>query len=352
MSSEQTKTTANTQMRNNQKRFNKNQSNGKRGGFKGGRGGRGRGGKKQFNGRRSIKDNRTIYIGKVFTRDLEGNGNLTQKLIDQRIQLLIDYLNTLGKVENIYREDGYMLATYSTHEEAVKALQTLKNRDSRDKAMIAMKDKLKNKNFPESTCPNMAHYSYNWSDKQVKTQKPKTAYVNTGITQPTTKNVVANGEAKQTKKKEKKKSKKEEKTETAPQTKPVKAPVDAEDLRREAEKAKLKDELTYLSQQQNQIRSEVNAEKTRVAARTERIAKLSEELERVELEKQRIARKLSAEQQWKKIGEERIAKLEEELNHIIADFQHAEQRLLATQHPEFANGQTTTNWAEESINQL
>jgi len=110
----------------------------------------------------------------------------------------------------------------------------------------------------------------------------------------------------------------------------------AEELRKEVEKAKIKDELSYLHEQQKKVRSELEAEKERCKSRDDRIKTVSDELNRVDQEKTRLQRNLLTEQKWKNEAEDRILKLQEELQHINQEEQGAENRL---------NSQTDdTNW--------
>jgi len=294
-------------------------------------------------GQRHTNESRTIYIGKIFNRDLEGT-SISDQLIKQRINSLKDIIHNLGRVEALSYDanTSHMLVTFENREQASAALKKLRNREECEALMSKTKEKLTQLKLPESTCPTLHYYRYEWSDRPAQPKGAKNAYVSKPK-QVQAKTVVAEEKKPQTQPPKKPKQKKEKKQKSVAKPKQQEEqtenpPADVDDLRRVAEKAKLQDEITYLIQQQAQVRNGLEAERNRCQARETRIARLSEELQRVELEKQSLERSLSAEQQLKKLGEERIAKLEEELAHLIQEQTTVENRLqLQQQHPDLLN---------------
>jgi hypothetical protein len=296
--------------------------------------------------------------------------NLGSQLIDERFKGLRKALQSLGKVEQIsdgVQSGNFILVTYESHEEAEKALKSLKSKQATEKLMYELETYYAEQKLPKTLVPDLFRYRYDWSDKPIPKKTTKNAFV-----QPKTETVSApkatpkqpeekkekkkvekkveeKEEKKVEKKEEKKVEKKEKATKPVQQEKPVvqekqpeKKKVDADALRGEAEKARLKDELAYLDSQQGQVKAEIVAEKERSKTRGDRIAKLSEELSRVDLEKQRLERQLNAENHWQRSADERISKLEEELQHMIQEYKGAELQ--------FKNTTLLGKWSDEIEN--
>jgi chromosome segregation ATPase len=317
--------------------------------------------------RPSNKDSRTIYIGKVFTDDLEGS-SIADKLKEQRIKYLRDVLEQYGTIESFDAQvnEAYALVTYETHKAADDALRTLRNREEVDTILDRVRGKLTQSKLPSAVCPELHRYKYNWSDKQ-SSNRARTAGVKGNAQLP--KNVVAKKTSDQQvpspttaqqpiaqqqqqapkPKKSRKPKVDEEQAEPQPQQqqqpKPKKSQQQsvqqqaqanavspktqqgADDLQREAERARLTQDLHYLRQQQQHVSQELAAESDRCRARDERINRLSEELSRVRAQEQFLEGQLKAEQNWKQAAEERIVKLTEEVNHFVQEQKQVEKRL-------------------------
>jgi chromosome segregation ATPase len=329
-------------------------------------GGRSRGSVRRDGDRPLNKDSRTIYIGKVFTDDLEGS-SIADKLKEQRIKYLRDVLEQYGTIESFDAQinEAYALVTYETHKAADDALKTLRNREEVDTILDRVRGKLTQSKLPSAVCPELHRYKYNWSDKQ-SSNRARTAGVKGTVQLP--KNVVAKKTSDQqapspttaqqpvaqqqqaSKQKKPRKSKgDEEQAEPQPQQqqqpKPKKSQQQnvqqqaqanavspktqqgADDLQREAERARLTQDLQYLRQQQQHVSQELSAESDRCRARDERINRLSEELSRVRAQEQFLEGQLNAEQNWKQAAEERIVKLTEEVNHFVQEQKQVEKRL-------------------------
>lgn len=349
--------------------------------------GRGRGaprGDRPFNN----KDSKTIYIGKVFTDDLDGSA-LSDKLKDQRIKYLREALDQFGPIDSFDAPsgEGYVLLSYETHQAADSALKTLKNADQVDSILARIKDKINTSKLPLAVTPNLHKYRYSWSDKPAPSrnaprgknapQMPKTVVASTKKTTdqttsspstPQTQPQQQQQSAPQTqqqqtqpKPKKERKPKQEEQTQEQPtqqQAQPSqptqtqqqqpkqkksqqqqavqqqqqsalspKTQQGADDLQREAERARLSQDMVYLHQQQQHVSQELSAESDRCRARDERINRLSEELNRVRQQEQFLEGQLKAEQKWKTDAEERIAKLTEEINHFAQEEKQVEKRL-------------------------
>jgi len=327
------------------------------------------------------KDSKTIYIGKVFTDDLDGSGIAT-KLKEQRIKYLRDVLDQFGPIESFDAQvnDGYVLLTYETHKAADDALKTLKNRDEVDTIIARVHDKLNQSKLPIAVCPDLHKYRYSWSDKQAPTrtrsagaknapQLPKTVVAKKVSDQqapsPTTAQQPQQSQQQQQQPKAKKarKGKDQEEQEQAPQPQQTqqqqpkkksqqqnvqqqsqvvalspKTQQGADDLQREAERARLTQDLHYLRQQQQHVSQELAAESDRCRARDERINRLSEELSRVRQQEQFLEGQLKAEQNWKQAAEDRIVKLTEEVSHFVQEQKQVEKRLNAVEQQLGSNG--------------
>jgi hypothetical protein len=342
--------------------------------------GRSRGGPR---GERPLnKDSKTIYIGKVFTDDLDGSP-ISEKLKEQRIKYLRDVLEQFGPIESFDAQvnDGYVLLTYESHKSAEDALKTLKNRDEVDQILNRIQEKIYQNKLPTAVTPDLHKYRYSWSDKQTPSrtsrgksavQLPKTVVAKKVSDQqapsPTTAQATQQPQqqTQQPKAKKDRKPKNEEQEQTQPlqqtqqqqnqQPKSKKSQQQnvqqqgqvnamspktqqgADDLQREAERARLSQDLVYLRQQQQHVSQELNAESDRCRARDERINRLSEELNRVRQQEQFLEGQLKAEQKWKADAEERIAKLTEEVNHFVQEQKQVEKRLSTVEQQLKANG--------------
>jgi len=343
--------------------------------------GRGRGGPR--NDRPSNKDSKTLYIGKVFTDDLDGSV-ISEKLKDQRIKYLREVLDQFGAIDSFDAPsgEGYVLLSYDNHQAAENALRTLKNPDEVDIILARIKDKINQSKLPTAVTPNLHKYRYSWSDKQAPSrntrgknapQLPKTVVAtkkttDTNSPSPSTPQQPAQQQQTQQQqqakpKKERKAKPQQEEQQTAQQqeqpqqqAKPKKTQQQnvqqqqqtaalspktqqgADDLQREAERARLAQDLVYLSQQQQHVSQELNAESDRCRARDERINRLSEELNRVRQQEQFLEGQLKAEQKWKTDAEERIAKLTEEISHFVQEEKQVRQRLTTVEQQLGANG--------------
>lgn len=283
---------------------------------------------------KDLSNVRTIYINKVFMRDLEQSG-VGPQLKQQRINLLRDVLSQFGELESFedqVESGNSVLVTYRDHETAVKALESLKNKEETEGLMETAIAKLKKMSLPESVCPPLFKYRYGLATNNKK--GPKTAYAQNKTVQAV-KTVVA-GQSPQTpqspqeqpKQQAAKKEKKGKQTPApAPAAKHEEESVKVEYLTRKTEIARLQEEKAFFARQLTHVRSELEAERVRVGDRLLRITSLSQDLERVQLEKQRLETQLENENKWKKKGEESIAKLEDELRHLQTQQTEAEQRL-------------------------
>jgi len=334
------------------------------------RGSRGPRGDKPLN-----KDSKTIYVGKVFTDDLDGS-QIAEKLKEQRIKYLRDVLDQFGPIESFDPQvnDGYVLLTYDNHKSAEDALRTLKNREEVDTILLRVQDRINQSKLPQAVCPDLHKYRYSWSDKQAPArtagrgkaapQLPKTVVAKKVSDQqapsPTTAQPAQQQQAQQQKPKKPRKGKEQEEQQEQAQPQPTQQPKPkkgqqqniqqqaqvtalspktqgADDLQREAERARLTQDLHYLRQQQQHVSQELAAESDRCRARDERIQRLSEELNRVRQQEQFLESQLKAEQNWKQAAEERILKLTEEVTHFIQEQKQVEKR-LTTVEQQLANG--------------
>lgn len=324
------------------------------------------------------KDSKTIYVGKVFTDDLDGS-QIAEKLKEQRIKYLRDVLDQFGPIESFDPQvnDGYVLLTYDNHKSAEDALRTLKNRDEVDTILLRVQDKINQSKLPQAVCPDLHKYRYSWSDKQAPArttgkgkaapQLPKTVVAKKVSDQqapsPTTAQPTQQSQPQQAQQQKPKKGPRKGKEQEEPvisqpailqPPKPKKGQQQnvqqqaqvttlspktqgADDLQREAERARLTQDLHYLRQQQQHVSQELAAESDRCRARDERIQRLSEELNRVRQQEQFLESQLKAEQNWKQAAEERIVKLTEEVTHFIQEQKQVEKR-LTTVEQQLANG--------------
>lgn len=334
------------------------------------RGDRREGSRRGRSDRTVAKDSKTIYVGKVFTDDLDGS-SIAEKLKEQRIKYLRDVLEQFGVIDSFDAQiaDAYALVTFENHKSAEDALKALKSRDEIDNMLRRVEDKITQSKLPTAVVPQLHKYKYSWSDKQ-SSNRTRSAGVKGNAQLP--KNVVAKKTSDQQapspttaqqpgaqqqqqqqqskpKKTRKPKADQEEQAEAQPQQQQApkskktqqqsvqqqsqvnavspKTQQGADDLQREAERARLTQDLHYLRQQQQHVSQELNAESDRCRARDERINRLSEELSRVRQQEQFLESQLKAEQNWKQAAEDRIVKLTEEVNHFVQEQKQVEKRL-------------------------
>lgn len=323
------------------------------------------------------KNTKTLFIGKIYN-DGMGNSQVSGVLQQHRIKCLKGVLESYGDVEHFsdnIENQGYVLVTYKTRDMAEYALRKLKNKNENEDIMGRIKEQLRKQKISDTVCPNLTRYRYDWSDKQSKSvknaysmkkvtyQSKDTVHKKSSHNQHDKVNGGGSGSGKtdksgkKTKKKKKPKQKKYKKKEEVDETnnsssnsnsgkvkkgtsqqqqhkeqqekveKKEQKVIDAEDLRREADKAKLKDELSYLATQLQHLEEEISAENKRCRDRDERINKLTEELKRVDLTKNRLERQLSNERRWKKLNQDSLAQLKQELEHLHQEQQSARLRL-------------------------
>jgi len=320
------------------------------------------------------KDSKTIYVGKVFTDDLDGS-SIAEKLKEQRIKYLRDVLEQYGAIESFDAQvsEAYALVTYETHKSAEDALKALRNRDEIDGILKRVEDKITQSKLPVAVVPQLHKYKYNWSDKQSSNrtrsvgvkgnaQLPKNVVAkktsDQQVPSPTAAQQTTTQQPSKPKKTRKPKVEQEEQaevqTQQAPKAKKTqqqsvqqqsqvnavspKTQQGADDLQREAERARLAQDLIYLKQQQQHVSQEISAESDRCRARDERINRLSEDLNRVRQQEQFLEGQLKAEQKWKTDADERISKLTEEINHFTQEEKQVEKRLRAVEQQLGANG--------------
>lgn len=303
------------------------------------------------------KDSKTIYVGKVFTDDLDGS-TIAEKLKEQRIKYLRDVLEQYGPIESFDAQlnDAYALVTFETHKAAEDALKALRNREEVELILERVESKILQNKLPTAVVPNLLRYKYSWSDKQSPsrtrsagakgTSGPKNVVAKKTTDQvasPTTVQPAQPQTQPQAKPKKERKPKQEEQPEPVQQQPKQKKTQQqavqqqvsvlspktqgADDLQREAERARLTQDLIYLRQQQQHVSQELSAESDRCRARDERINRLSEELSRVRQSEQFLESQLKAEQNWKQAAEDRIVKLTEEVNHFVQEQKQVEKRL-------------------------
>lgn len=338
-----------------------------RGGDRGSREGANRRGRRDGDrGEKVLREPKTIHIGRVFTDDLDGSA-LSEKLKEQRIKYLRDVFEQFGVLESFEPQigDNYVLLTFEKHTDAENALKALKNREEVDALISRIEDKLAQSKLPKAVCPQLQKYRYSWSDRQnnkvrsaggkgVNLQLPKTVVAKKAsdqqqVSSPTVPQQTGGQQQPQQqqpkpKKERKPKADREDQQQANTQQSPAvkmskKAQQQeqvnalspkqqgADDLQREAERARLTQDLQYLRQQQQHVTQELNAESDRCRARDERINRLSEELSRVRQQEQFLEGQLKAEQNWKQTAEERIAKLTEEVTHFVQEQKQVEKRL-------------------------
>ena len=327
--------------------------------------GRGRGAPRSDRPFNNNKDSKTIYIGKVYTDDLDGSV-ISDKLKDQRIKFLRDAMDTFGPIESFEApyDEGFVLLSYETHQQAANALSALKDENKVEDILDRLREKIAQSKLPTAITPNLHKYRYSWSDRPAPS---RTARAGTKSSSALPKNVVATKKPtdnaspstpqaqQQPQQTQQPKPKKERKPKTqdeqpqqeqqTQQPKPKKnqqqsvqqqsqvsalspkTQQGADDLQREAERARLSQDLVYMRQQQQHVSQELTAESDRCRARDERINRLSEELNRVKQQEQFLEGQLKAEQKWKTDAEERIAKLTEEVTHFVHEQKQVEKRL-------------------------
>jgi len=300
------------------------------------------------------KTSKTLFIGKIFMEDISRT-DVSAQLIEHRVNYLMSVLEKYGEVEhyqNNIEANNYVLVTYKTRETAERVLKKLRSKTEMENLMEQIKVQLGKNKIPASVCPNLVRYKFDWSDKPARASITKNAYSGKKVPQKDEETKeVANGTekpktttVKKVKKPKKKYQKKDEEPEHQEEEKVVepekkveepkilkkveeKRTVDAENLRREADKAKLKDELEYLSKQLKNVEAEINAENKRCKDRDVRIQNLEEDLRRVDQAKSRLERQLANERNWKKLNQDTVSQLQRELEHIRQEQQSANLRL-------------------------
>jgi hypothetical protein len=293
---------------------------------------------------------RTLYIGRVYYDELDQDTNISQKLNQERLKLLKDVFSRFGEVERFepHSTESFVHVAYKDRQSAEEAMKKLTQRQVRDEIMDELKEQLRKTKLPETVCPVLWKYRYEWSNKNqsgadspsVET-RPKTAVAKKSDKKETP----VDGTGEPAPKKEKKKRVKKqveqqatEKTTEPPKPKeiktekkeikqPVRPPV--QDLQLEAERARLTQDLEYLRTQHKSVSKELHSERDRCTAREERIKRLEEEHGRVRTHALNLESQLKNDLSWKSAADERISKLQEEINHLQQQ-QHLVTNMLNT----------------------
>jgi outer membrane biosynthesis protein TonB len=290
---------------------------------------------------------RTLYIGRVYYDELDQDTNISQKLNQERLKLLKDVFSRFGEVERFepHSTESFVHVAYKDRQSAEDAMQKLTQRQVRDEIMDELKEQLRKTKLPETVCPVLWKYRYEWSNKnQSGADSPSTP--KTAVAKKTDKKespVDGNGEPapKKDKKKRPKKQVEQQATEQtteAPKPKeiktekkeikqPVRPPV--QDLQLEAERARLTQDLEYLRSQHKSVSKELHSERDRCIAREERLKRLEDEHGRVRTHALNLENQLKTDLSWKAAADDRISKLQEEINHLQQQ-QHLVTNMLNT----------------------
>jgi hypothetical protein len=295
-------------------------------------------------------NSKTLYIGRVYYDELDQDTNISQKLNNERLKLLREVFQRYGDVEKFEPNtaESFVHVTYRDRSFAEDAITYLTQRSVRNQIIDEIKDQLRRRNLPESVCPVLWKYRYEWSKttqsgaESPQGVRPKTAVAKKGTeqkeVQATPAPVVESGDqkAQESKKKKKNRTKKGdvqqnseesaiEATQTEAKQEKKKAPV--QDLQLEAEHARLTLDLEYLRTQHKSVLKEIHAERDRCHSRDERIKRLEEEHGRVRQHLLTLENQLKTDLSWKAAADERMSKLQEEIAHLQQE-QHIVSKML------------------------